>query len=92
MHRLLLSLDSLRNQELGVRFVVLGVWREKNRMAQFNGDLLDRVVEVPVEPWIEVDFKRVAAKGGEVLAVEFSDEVLTAAIRASFSSIGVFQE
>jgi hypothetical protein len=79
-------------QELGVRFVVLGVWREKNRMAQFNGDLLDRVVEVPVEPWIEVDFKRVAAKGGEVLAVEFSDEVLTAAIRASFSSIGVFQE
>ena len=27
-------------QELGVRFVILGVWREKNRMAQFNGDFL----------------------------------------------------
>jgi hypothetical protein len=29
-------------QELQIRFVILGVWREKNRLAQFNGDLLDR--------------------------------------------------
>lgn len=79
-------------QELGVRFVVLGVWREKNRMAQFNGDLLDRVVEIPVEPWVEADFRRVAAKGGIELALSFSDQVLSTAIQASFSSIGVFQE
>lgn len=79
-------------QELGVRFVVLGVWREKNRMAQFNGDLLDRVVEVPVEPWTEADFRRVAAKGSEALNVSFSEPLLHAAVEASFSSIGVFQE
>jgi hypothetical protein len=79
-------------QELGVRFVVLGVWREKNRMAQFNGDLLDRVVEVPVEPWTEADFRRVAAKGADALNISFSDEILRAAVEASFSSIGVFQE
>jgi hypothetical protein len=79
-------------QELGVRFVVLGVWREKNRMAQFNGDLLDRVLEVPVEPWTDVDFRRVAAKGAQALNISFSDDILTAAVEASFSSIGVFQE
>jgi hypothetical protein len=79
-------------QELGVRFVVLGVWREKNRMAQFNGDLLDRIVEVPVEPWTEFDFRRVAAKGADALAISFSHQILTSAIAASFSSIGVFQE
>ncbi len=79
-------------QELGVRFVVLGVWREKNRMAQFNGDLLDRVVEVPVEPWAEEDFRRVARTGAEILAISFSAELLDATIQASFSSIGVFQE
>lgn len=79
-------------QELGVRFVVLGVWREKNRMAQFNGDLLDRVSEVPVEPWTEDDFRRVALKGAEVLNISFSEEILSNAIRSSFSSIGVFQE
>jgi hypothetical protein len=79
-------------QELGVRFVVLGVWREKNRMAQFNGDLLDRVVEVPVEPWTEADFRRVAHKGSEVLNISILDDILVGTIRASFSSIGVFQE
>src|SRR5262249_31872341 len=46
-------------QELGLRFVILGVWREKNRMVQFNGDLLDRLIEVPVEPWTEPDFRGV---------------------------------
>ncbi len=79
-------------QELGVRFVVLGVWREKNRMAQFNGDLLDRVVEVPVEPWTEADFRWVANKGSEVLNISISEQILSGAIQASFSSIGVFQE
>lgn len=79
-------------QELGVRFVILGVWREKNRMAQFNGDLLDRLVEVPVEPWIEDDFRRVVEKGAGELNLRFAAEIVNEAIRASFSSIGVFQE
>jgi hypothetical protein len=79
-------------QELGVRFVVLGVWREKNRMAQFNGDLLDRVLEVPVEPWTDVDFRRVAEKGAQALNISFDDDILARSIEASFSSIGVFQE
>ena len=79
-------------QELGVRFVVLGVWREKNRMAQFNGDLLDRLIEVPVEPWTEADFRRVVAKGSDELAVRIDGSMVEAAIDASFSSIGVFQE
>lgn len=79
-------------QELGVKFVILGVWREKNRMAQFNGDLLDRTIEVPVEPWVEEDFRRVVTKGATYLNVEFSAPLITSVIGASFSSIGVFQE
>lgn len=79
-------------QELGVRFVILGVWREQNRMIQFNGDLLDRLVEVPVEPWTEADFHKVAEKGGSALMVRFAPGLIASAISASFSSIGVFQE
>ena len=79
-------------QELGVRFVILGVWREKNRMAQFNGDLLDRIFETPVEPWTEADFRRVVNKGSAELNIEINVEMVEQAIRASFSSIGVFQE
>lgn len=79
-------------QELGVFFVILGVWREKNRMAQFNGDLLDRTIEVPVEPWHENDFERVVRQGEKALNIVFSDELVEATMTASFSSIGVFQE
>jgi hypothetical protein len=75
-----------------VRFVILGVWREKNRMAQFNGDLLDRTIEVPVEPWVEEDFRRVVEKGASHLNVTFDQDLVDATVDASFSSIGVFQE
>jgi hypothetical protein len=79
-------------QELGVRFVILGVWREKNRMVQFNGDLLDRIIEVPVEPWKTEDFQRVVDKGAKELKIEIEQQLVLRAIAASFSSIGVFQE
>lgn len=79
-------------QELGVQFVILGVWREKNRLIQFNGDLLDRVTEVPVEPWTEAEFTQVAGKGATELNVRFSDELVGKCVDASFASIGVFQE
>lgn len=79
-------------QELGVMFVILGVWKERNRMAQFNGDLLDRTIEIPVEPWNEADFRRVVKAGESHLNIEFSEELVARSIEASFSSIGVFQE
>ncbi|HEY3420682.1 MAG TPA: hypothetical protein VGK23_09035 [Methanomassiliicoccales archaeon] len=78
-------------QELGIRFVILGIWRERNRLIQFNGDLQDRVVEVAVEPWDDHDFHRVIEKGSNILNVDFS-EVENKIIDSSFDSIGVLQE
>jgi hypothetical protein len=72
-------------------FIVLGIWREANRLIQFNGDLLDRVTEVPVEPWDALDFNRVIEKGEQLLNVNF-DEVREQLISDSFDSVGVIQE
>ncbi|OJF68040.1 hypothetical protein BK026_04180 [Alteromonas sp. V450] len=72
-------------------FIVLGIWREANRLIQFNGDLLDRVTEVPVEPWESEDFLRVIEKGEKLLNVDFS-EVKGQLISDSFDSVGVVQE
>jgi len=85
-------LTSRTFQELGIRFIILGVWREKNRLAQFNGDLVDRVIEVPVEPWIEEDFIRVAEKGEAELNIRLNQDLVKQCAVSSFSSIGVFQE
>ncbi|KGK16805.1 hypothetical protein [Vibrio navarrensis] len=72
-------------------FIILGIWREANRLVQFNGDLLDRVTEVPVEPWSSADFEKVIAKGQKLLNVDFS-EVKDRLISDSFDSVGVVQE
>jgi hypothetical protein len=86
------SFDLRTFQELNIQFVILGVWREKNRLVQFNGDLLDRIIEVPVEPWTEEEFDAVADLGSKHLNIQFSPEVIRNCADASFSSIGVFQE
>lgn len=72
-------------------FIILGIWREANRLIQFNGDLLDRITEVPVEPWDTNDFNEVIKKGANLLNVDFS-EVADQLIADSFDSIGVVQE
>ena len=82
----------LRNfEDYNVLFVILGIWREKNRLAQYNGDLQDRLIEIPVEPWLGEDFKRVAYQGEPLLNVSFG-KVIDKLIEESFDSIGVFQE
>jgi hypothetical protein len=78
-------------QDHGIIFVILGIWREANRLVQFNGDLLDRITEIPVEPWLSDDFTRVIDKGAQLLNVDFS-AVRADLITASFDSIGVVQE
>src|SRR5690606_24692991 len=78
-------------QDHHIVFVVLGIWREANRLAQFNGDLLDRITEVPVEPWETADFDKLISVGESLLNVDFS-EVRDRLIEDSFDSVGVVQE
>lgn len=87
-----LAFDLRAFQELGIRFIILGVWREKNRLAQYNGDLLDRIIEIPVEPWEEDDLREVIKKGSKILNIRFSDELVQNIIGCAFDSIGVVQE
>ncbi len=86
-----LAYDLRTFQDHHIVFTVLGIWREANRLIQFNGDLLDRITEVPVEPWEENDFSRVISKGSELLNVDFS-AVQNRLISDSFDSVGVVQE
>lgn len=79
-------------QDLKVRFVILGVWKEANRLSQYNGELQDRVYEVPVEPWISEDFERIAKKGEFLLNIKFSTVIIQDCIDNAFSSVGVYQE
>lgn len=86
-----LAYDLRTFQDHHIVFIVLGIWREANRLVQFNGDLLDRVTEVPVEPWESNDFEKVITTGSQLLNVDFSN-VKDRLISDSFDSVGVVQE
>lgn len=87
-----LAFDLRTFEEMGLRFVILGVWRERNRLVQYNGDLQDRIAEVPVEPWEDVDFQRIVDKGAEILRVTFSAEVTNRIFAEAHGSVAVVQE
>ena len=87
----MLAFDLRVFQDSHIIFIILGIWREANRLVQFNGDLLDRITEIPVEPWEKSDFLKVIKKGESLLNVDFT-KVEEQLINESFDSIGVIQE
>ncbi len=86
-----LSIDLRIFEDYNILFIILGIWREKNRLAQFNGDLVDRLIEVPVEPWEKEDLRRIVEEGLPLLNVSF-DSLVDYIIESCFDSVGVFQE
>lgn len=87
-----LAFDLKIFHELKLRFIILGTWREANRLLQFNGDLQGRVVEIPVEPWREEDLVNVAKKGAGSLNIEFESEIVRQFADNAYGSIGLYQE
>lgn len=87
-----MAFDLRTFEEMRIRFVILGVWRERNRLVQYNGDLQDRIAEVPVEPWEVSDFQRIVDKGSEILRVTFSPEVGERIFTEAHGSVAVVQE
>lgn len=86
-----LAFDLRVFEDYNILFIILGIWREKNRLSQFNGDLQDRLIEIPVEPWENEDFQLVVEAGEPLLNVSFAD-VVDVITENAFDSIGVFQE
>jgi hypothetical protein len=87
-----LAFDLKTFHEIGLRFIILGIWREANRLLQFNNDLQDRIIEIPVEPWLAQDLKTVAAVGTQQLNVEFSSVIVDKFIENAYGNVGLFQE
>ncbi|MDM8349210.1 hypothetical protein P8H27_09885 [Pseudomonas sp. sp1636] len=79
-------------EEMGLRFIILGVWREANRLIQFNGDLQDRIAEIPVEPWEIPDFEKLVNTGEPHMNVIFEENVRRKIFEQAHGSVAVVQE
>ena len=87
-----LAFDLKTFHEIKVRFIILGIWWEANHLLAYNGDLQDRLVEVPVEPWNGTDFKRIASEGSRLLNITIEEAAIENFIENSYGNVGMFQE
>lgn len=78
--------------EIGIRFIILGIWRESNMLLIHNPDLLDRITEIPVEPWKSDDFDKVIKTGCELLNITIVRDVLARFKAEALGNIGMLQE
>lgn len=73
-------------------FIVVGVWRDKNRLIYYNGDLSNRVTSIDVDVWSATDLGKVIRAGEQLLNVQFNAKTATELIAHSFDSVSLVQE
>jgi len=73
-------------------FIVVGVWREENRLIAFNGDLTDRVLSVDVDTWKVDSLREVIKEGEALLNIEFDATFREKLLERSFESVHIVQE
>ena len=75
-----------------ITFVIVGVWREENRLLTFNGDLTDRVFAVDVDAWTKDALREVIEVGETLLNVQFAPLFVNNLLNDSFDSVHIVQE
>jgi hypothetical protein len=73
-------------------FIVVGVWREENRLIGFNGDLTDRVLSVDVDTWTTRNLAEVIEAGSALLNVSFDEDFRNGLLQKCFDSVHIVQE
>mgnify|MGYP001681608918 FL=1 len=56
---------------LDATFVIVGVWKEANRLEVYNGDLGSRITTINVDEWTPDELTKVISRGEELLEISF---------------------
>lgn len=73
-------------------FIIVGVWREKNRLIYYNGDLTNRVASIDVDTWSKESLAEVLSAGETLLNVQFDAKTADALVDQSSETVSLLQE
>lgn len=73
-------------------FIVVGVWREQNRLIAYNGDLTNRVISINADSWSPAQLEEVIVAGEHLLNIEFDNTFKKTLIGCSYESVMLVQE
>ena len=77
--------------ESDIRFVIIAVWRERNRISSL-GDLALRCVSIDADTWLEDELLEVISKGESALNIRFPERLKRDLVNSAFGSVYVVQE
>lgn len=80
------------HEQSRLTFIIVGVWREENRLIGFNGDLTDRVLSVDVDTWRSQSLKEVIESGARLLHIQFDAGFVNSLLSRCFDSVHIVQE
>lgn len=73
-------------------FVVVGVWKDENKLIQANGDLSGRVISINADKWSTEKLSEVIKGGEERLNIRFAPNFKSSLLEGCFGSVYVVQE
>ncbi len=73
-------------------FIIVGVWREKNRLIYYNGDLTNRVASIDVDTWSSQSLREVLEAGEPLLNIKFDESTAKQLIEESSNTVSLLQE
>ena len=75
-----------------ISFVIIGVWREKNRIIYYNGDLTGRVVSIDADEWTGKELEEVINVGEQLLNITFDEDFRAELLESCFDAVYLVQE
>ncbi|MFT9019147.1 hypothetical protein, partial [Acetobacter malorum] len=73
-------------------FIIVGVWREQNRLIYYNGDLTNRVISIDVDNWSDEHLREVISIGEKLLNIKINDETVSGIVSNCDKSVSLAQE
>ena len=73
-------------------FVIIGVWREENRLVYYNGDLTGRVISIDADGWSRSELADVIQKGESLLNITIDENFKREILNHSFDAVYLVQE
>lgn len=75
-----------------VRFAIIGVWRDSDRLIHLHGDLAGRIDAVDVDKWNATSIRNVIQSGADILKIRFDPQFAGSLVAQCVGSVWIVQE
>lgn len=79
------------DEKLEVTFIIVGVWKEANRLIVYNGDLSSRIKTINADEWTEQQLQDVIEHGESMLNIRFDDHFKSELVQYSEGAVYLLQ-